>query len=333
MAIPNETNNDGTENNISHRENLVENLHNKAKLPSLRTYQGDVAEFIKERDESVISIAMQEKAKKEKETGGERGEKKERYIPETEPEQATPRKSGEGFQVNLTIILSSLLLLVGGTVAFIYVIDFINKEPATPPSLKTEIIPYNDTVTLVNITRSNLGAELANIAPTNGTSIVKLSDQNGRAIESVQEFFQFIGVSPPAALSQTLEDKFVLGALNSNGENVVFIILLTKDFGITFSSLLEWETKMLNDFSFLTFEKTGRENEPTATSTRPDPRDAVFIWKDLIIKNKDTRALVNSKNQAKIAYTFLDKGTVLIVNNLDVINTISSAYASRSFTR
>ena len=44
---------------------VIKALHNKAKLPSLRTYQGDMAKFIKEKNESVISIAIKEKVKKE----------------------------------------------------------------------------------------------------------------------------------------------------------------------------------------------------------------------------------------------------------------------------
>ena len=32
---------------------VIDALHSKQKLPSLRTYQGDMAEFIKSKDESV----------------------------------------------------------------------------------------------------------------------------------------------------------------------------------------------------------------------------------------------------------------------------------------
>lgn len=49
------------------RSKLRDLLHNKNKLPSLRTYQGDVAEFIKEKNHSTISIAVEEKERKEKE--------------------------------------------------------------------------------------------------------------------------------------------------------------------------------------------------------------------------------------------------------------------------
>ena len=40
---------------------VVEELHNKQKLSALRTYQGDMAQFIREKDESVISVKLKEK--------------------------------------------------------------------------------------------------------------------------------------------------------------------------------------------------------------------------------------------------------------------------------
>ena len=51
------------EENIKNNDDfgkMVEMLHNKSKLSSLRTYQGDTAEFIRSKNESVISIATKE---------------------------------------------------------------------------------------------------------------------------------------------------------------------------------------------------------------------------------------------------------------------------------
>src|SRR3989344_4980873 len=42
------------------KEDLVDSLHNKS-LPSLRTYQGDVATFIKNKDQSLSQIALKNK--------------------------------------------------------------------------------------------------------------------------------------------------------------------------------------------------------------------------------------------------------------------------------
>jgi hypothetical protein len=95
------------------------------------------------------------------------------------------------------------------------------------------------------------------------------------------------------------------------------VIITVNDYGSAFSAMLDWEGNMEKDLSFLN----------TATSTE------VFAWKDIIIKNKDTRGLVNQNDESRITYTFLDKNTILIVGDISVIGEISSAYASRSVAR
>ena len=45
---------------------VIDALHTKSKLSSLHTYQGDVAEYVKDKQESVISIAVKEKERQER---------------------------------------------------------------------------------------------------------------------------------------------------------------------------------------------------------------------------------------------------------------------------
>ena len=78
---------------------------------------------------------------------------------------------------------------------------------------------------------------------------------------------------------------------------------------------------------------TSTSTTTKVVSLQPPTVKDIFNWKDLIIKNKDTRGLVNQKNQAKIAYTFLDKNTILITDSLGAIGDMSGAFASRSVAR
>jgi hypothetical protein len=296
---------------------VIDALHSKQKLPSLRTYQGDMAEFIKNKNESVISIAVKTKERKEEK---EKEEEKEEETKETKKEklEILPRPTPkEGFQINLTIIVSSLLLIFGGVAAFFYIFNFLGKEPVAPSVVEEKIIPYNNLVTLANVSGQNLGAELGRLSPANGINVIKISDTGGLSIQKAKDFFNFLGVSLPATLERTLKNDYAAGVFSQNGQNSLFLIITVDDFGRAFSGMLEWEGNMDKDLSFLN----------PATSTE------IFAWKDIIIKNKDTRGLVNDKKIARIAYTFLDKNTILIVNNLSVIGDISSAYASRSVAR
>jgi hypothetical protein len=289
---------------------VIDALHSKQKLPSLRTYQGDMAEFIKERNESVISIAVKEK-------------EKERKTEENISLAPKPAVKKEGLKINLTMLLLSILLLAGGTVAFLYIYQFIKKGPTTEVVLETKIIPYNNLITLSDVTNKSLGPELAKLPAGNGISVLKISDANGLALQKSRDFLNFLGVSLPPTLERTLKDEYAVGAFSQDNQTSLFLVISVNDFGQAFSGMLDWEGNMAKDLSFFN----------VVASTTVPMRPESLSWQDIIVKNKDTRGLVNSKNQAKIAYTFLDKNTVLITNNLSAIGDISSLYASRSVAR
>lgn len=347
---------------------VIDVLHSKQKLPSLRSFQGDMAEYIKERDESVISIALKEKEKKDKEK--RKAEKTEKVNEEKQEERKgdekvneekkivdqriadlpipTPKpKTGNNFQLNLTIAFLSLILIAGGAAAFLYVFNFLNEEPPEQTVLEEEIIPYNNIVNLANVSASNLGIEMASLSLSPGTNIIKISKSDGILIKTSEEFFEFIKVSLPGNLERTINNIYAVGAVSKNDQNFPFIVISADNFGNAFSGMLEWESAMLKDLSFLTKSEmnpvttTSSATSTTATSsklstpfkTQAKPSVETYVWKDLIIKNKDTRAFVNEKGESKMAYTFLDKNTILIVGDISIIGDLSAAYVSRSFAR
>jgi hypothetical protein len=287
---------------------VIDALHNKQKLPSLRTYQGDMAEFIKSKNESVISISVKEKERKE--------EKREEEIKE-EKLGIRPKQGTKNFQFNFNLIVLSLVLIFAGAFGLYYVFGTL-KKPVEKQEvvLKEQIIPYNSSVVLNDATSSNLGAEIGKLSFSNGINIIKIS-AGGVPIEKAKDFFSFLEVSLPAALERTLKDDYTIGMISQDKEHSPFMIITVNDYGSAFSAMLDWEGNMEKDLSFLN----------TATSTE------VFAWKDIIIKNKDTRGLVNQNDESRITYTFLDKNTILIVGDISVIGEISSAYASRSVAR
>ncbi len=164
---------------------VIDALHSKQKLSSLRTYQGDMAEFIKEKNESVISIAVKEKK------GKEEAEEKEKLEQPTKK----PTSNKDGFQINLTILLLSILLLGGGILASLYIFDFTQKEPLAEVALKTEIIPYNNLITLTNITNKSIGTEFSKLPPSNGITVVKITDSKGASVPKANDLFNFLEFS------------------------------------------------------------------------------------------------------------------------------------------
>jgi hypothetical protein len=333
---------------------VIDTLHGKQKLPSLRTYQGDMAEFIKDRNESVVSIALKEKkAKEEKQKEEEAKEAK--SSQETDPKTTSsvapspasiptpprnPIRSKNKMGQNISLAVLSIFLLALGVGAVYFVFTNMSMIPSEEVILPEKIISYNDTVAFSGSTPLELGIEMASAFPTNGVTVVDVA-ANGRRIEKASDLFSFIGASLPATLSRTLQDDYVIGVLNRDGNITRFIILTVGDFGRAFSGMLEWEASMERDLSFLTTKPAKEETpeivEEGATSTpseTPAPTDLQddpdpLFWKDIIVKNKDTRGLVNENGQSKVAYSFLDKNTILIVDNISAIGDLSDIYVSR----
>ncbi len=284
---------------------VIDALHSKQKLASLRTYQGDVAEYVKEKNESVASVVVKEHERKQKR--------------ELEPlvhhdKAVTP----SNFLANIKMILISLLLLgVGGGIIF-FVFQYVKEGSVTKMAEVQTIIPALAKTDLPLTTINALEGELSKIS-NEGVSALILKTANGLPVESASQIFSTLGIEPSGKLFRTLKSDYMIGALVKSGVKSNFLIISVGDFGQAFSGMLEWEESLSADLPFLL--------ATYASST------SSFVWRDVIIKNKDARALINDKDQSQIAYTFLDKQTVLITDTVSAVAELSSLFASRTLNR
>lgn len=287
---------------------VVEELHNKQKLSTLRTYQGDMAEFIKTKNESVISVKLKEK------------ERKEKQEEEAVKNGAPPKKdvSKSNFQVNITMIALSLALLATGASVFFYVFSFINR-PDTEIKLETDLIPYNSATTIANINRENLREEIGKLPKPNGIDIIKISDSNGKLLVETKDLFDFLEIPNNLSLQRTLNKNFVVGRTTESEKITPFLIFNINDFGLAFSSMLDWENSMAEKLGFLASE----------TITTPEN----YYWKDVLIKNKDIRAMTTLSGDTILCYTFLDRNAILITGDLATLAKIAELYSSRPVAR
>jgi hypothetical protein len=285
---------------------VIDTLHTKSKLSTLRTYQGDVAEFIKDKNQSTLSIALEEKHKQEQE------------IEEGGGTQETGRESlsSKNLGANFTALVLSITLLIAGVFASIFIFDYLTKPRELDVSLKTDIIPYNNEITLANMSSESFAAEIKNLPPQNGISIVDISDNQGNQINTSASLFDFLNIRG-RTVTRYFDKNFVLGV---NGEDGLFLIFETSDFGATFSGMLDWEKYIEQDLSFIFDTKDGGE-------------DTSFSWKDAIIKNKDVRVLSDGNGTSRVYYSFLDKNTLAIVGDEKTLTDIFSSFASKPFVR
>ncbi len=287
---------------------VIDALHTKSKLSSLRTYQGDVAEYVKDKQESVVSIAVKEK---------ERQEKRE-ADPLLRPEKI---KSEHNFVANFKMIsVAILLLFLGGAVSF-YVFKYLKDSPSGVEVAETsKIIPFNRSTKISFNPSVDIKNELQKISSTDGVEVLLLQDEAMNKISDINTVFKNSNIITPLKLNRTINSEYEIGVFNQKGIKYNFLIITVKDFGQAFSGMLEWEATMQDDLKFIAKDKKEED-------------ESIYEWKDVIIKNKDSRGFINSKEDSIIGYTFLDKNTILIVSSIEAIADLSSMYASRSFAR
>lgn len=272
-------------------------LHKDGKISSLRTYQGDMAEFIKEKNESVTSIALKEKAHREE---------KQKLEPKVET-----TKSHAG---TFVAIVASLILLAGGGALAYYVAQILGIEKETQVVLPTKIIPYSQTIEIKDLNKSAISAVLGGNDFGPGVSLVDF----GSYSIPVSKLVEILNLNMPNELERNLKSDFALGVFKKGESSSPLLVLNVAEFGGAFAGMLEWEKQMQTDLAMIALPTS-------ATST--------LIWKDVIVKNKDARVLVDASGKSVISYAFLDKNTILITREYRIIPDINDLHVSNTISR
>ncbi|MSR71630.1 MAG: hypothetical protein EXS50_03125 [Candidatus Taylorbacteria bacterium] len=289
---------------------------------TLRTYEGDIADTLKSQHMSIAKIVIAEKVKKDQ-----------KFEMDAPPSPVLK---------NFLLFIVSVLL-VGGGLYLLYAYYYLpSLHPTAPTSLSIPSIIVSDTQTEINLdTNANktLMELLQNQRETSTIPqnsiyqyyITKKTDSIKNTITS-QNFLSLLKVNAPDQFIRTLEPDFMFGIHSFNGNNA-FIILKTNLYQSAFAGMLKWEDSISNDLSSILPSLIKNENSKTfATSTSQIlAMRKPFI--DLVIKNKDVRALTNEYERITLLYTFLDKGTILITTNEFTLKEILDRIANRSVVR
>lgn len=125
---------------------------------------------------------------------------------------------------------------------------------------------------------------------------------------STQEFFQALGSVIPDTLLRSFDSDFMFGIHAFNG-NEPFIIFKTDFFENSFAGMLKWEERM------------GRELFPLFGSPVTDAlSDKKF--QDIVVRNRDLRALLNENGDIILLYTFYDRSTLIITQKISTLDEI-----------
>ncbi len=277
------------------------NYNKKDGLKTVRTYMSDMADTVRDNEISVIKIALAEQNKHEREDLYRKVE-------------GTPTK--KVFWVIGGIIL--VAIAIGGTY---FIIQQKAKQNIVEQIEKKETLISYDEISPVNVTNPD---ELTNKINTikketnaNGKidiiKFISLSQEINGIQEKilVQDLFRDLGFTAPSSLIRSLSDSYMIGTYTNNTQNL-FIIFQTKNYEYTYAGMLEWEKTLAGDMLPL-FELDTKESKIQIRDRK---------WKDVIINNKDVRALVNENDKIILYYLFTNKSNLVITSDESTIKEI-----------
>lgn len=281
---------------------------------TIRTYQADIADAIRNDNVSMIKVALAEKKRQEK-----RGSFDETVLGEKK---------------------SRLMYIVAGTVAVIVLVGLAGAFVFFGAQKAEEVFTQNTPPESIIFTESRIGI---NVDGRDGDDLSRLVKREkdeklplGEMKEIVlvtgtssrpiltQEFFDITNSRVPDTLNRSLSDQFMLGIYSFSPYDT-FAIFKVGFYDNAFAGMLEWEDSLQSDIGdffiarkpapVVTGSSTDAVSTPSEASTPPDSSIGIFNgdrFVDRVVQNHDARVLIDKYGNTLLLYTFLDKDTLVI---------------------
>lgn len=206
-----------------------------------------------------------------------------------------------------------------------------------------------------------------------GVSLVRVLGEGSNVKHiTTEEFFTLLASRAPARLIRSLSDGFVFGIATPTSKPSAFLLFKTNSYETAFAAMLEWEDLIADDLPFITYTMTAPETlvatttasstEDTASSTAatttatgatttttttqnasttatttatsvPEFVPPPSRFTDIVVKNKDARALVYPDGTTRLLYAFPDKDTLIIAQNKETLSLLIDRLSAARFTR
>ncbi len=282
----------------------------------LRTYERDVAEAGRSKNESVASVKRAEEEKKV-----EQIKKGEVVIEKTE--RATKK--------GLILVISLVLMLAGIGIAGLVFNFYTNKpEPIVQGPIAIITTDAKESIDITNKQTSEILSliqqSLIRPRQTNGLIRIDLTENNNgeQKIISAQSFFELFGKSAPSSLGRALGSEWVFGIHAIGNIKEPFIFTRVSSFDNAYDGMIRFEQNITTDFEPLFIKPTTL----FAISTSTNPQ-----FEDVVIKSKDTRVLKDRVGNIVLLYSFLDLKTLVVTTNETTFRELLNRYFSSQVIR
>ena len=289
-------------------ENLNKNTpENKPKervpIKSLRTFQGDVQEAISQNNFSTTKIFVAEQEKR---------------LENPEPEVTAGKTKARN---NTFALFGSVFILLGVLIMGWFYYAKSNEKVAVEERTKA-LIGFSEEKKITASNREELLSKFSESRNSwnvvvNSVLYANIDSNSGKV--SAENFLDMLAPNMPPSLKRSFGHEYMLG-IYSFDTNEPFLILKVADYPLAYSGMLKWEETMLNDVGGL-FGSMSEISDKSET----------FV--DESIKNKDLRVLKNSTGNPLILYSFIDRETLVITKNRNILGAVVDKILINSQTR
>jgi hypothetical protein len=299
----------------------------------IRTYESDIAEAIANKKTSVLNIAIEEK----KRTDGTQSA--------TISNSSTTKTSSSGSLKKFFMLLLSIILIAGGIGGGYYLYLQSPLALSTPDTQPNNIIPgiikadNQQIVELGTIKTLDFPLKIRDILFNGKSDLNKineyiLSNTSGSTTSRIDstQFFQMLDTSVPESFNRSLTKKWMLGTFDEESKKVPFIILTTDFFQNTFAGMLKWENSMTDEMA-IAFNYEDRARQESSTSTLSSFFTIRGKFNDRTILNRDVREFISENGEILILYSFIDKDTLVITTDENVLSKIINRIEKQSYLR
>lgn len=281
-------------------------------IDNLRTYEGDIADNIKNKNTSILTMAIAES-----ERGG--GTK------------SVTNNTSSNTGKNISMALASIVLIAGGIYGgyYLYSISPLAVVPIKQDT-RTPSIVNSDIQKVITIKELNRGELIKTMAEqfstlTNDKNVLTEFVLNKTIASTTsrltgKDFINVINFNITDTLKRSLTDKWMVGMYSANEQgieqNLPFIILTTDFFQNAFAGMLKWENTLPQEMSGV---------------FGYSPSSGRFV--DKVIMNRDIREYVTGSGEALFLYTFIDKDTILMTTSEAIVPIILERIEKQTYVR
>lgn len=316
---------------------MEEEKNPEVELTKVKTYQDAVAEALRTQDMSSAGMLMAEQKKRD----NLEKERKEQTI-------ASPKNK------MLVVFSIVLIIAAAGIVAFAIVkanrkqpedTGFIMKSKYFITEKNVEIassqLPRNTFLRVQQAATEQLkNNEIVNLVITKEVKADPNSSFDIRVKTAYQsdDLLALLGSRAPENIRKVLDPEFLLGA-HKVAQNEMFLLFRITNYENAYAGMLTWESALARDMESLfptqiskaritkleevvpdtvistSTEETSSTTEETSPEFVQKTIDNTRVWTDRVIRNTDTRALLDENGRVVFFYAIIDKEYIFFGSN------------------